>query len=126
MTDERTAAFFAGHETALPLYETFEERLFEAFPDAHRKVQKTQITFSNKHVFACVSFLRVRKKADLPSPYIVITLGLSYPLESKRVAAKTEPYPDRWTTHIVVGDEKDIDDELLSWTREAYAFATSK
>lgn len=79
MTDERTAAFFAGHETALPLYETFEERLFEAFPDAHRKVQKTQITFSNKHVFACVSFLRVRKKADLPSPYIVITLGLSYP-----------------------------------------------
>ena len=50
-----------------------------------------------------MSFLRVRKKADLPDPYIVITLGLSYPLESSRVAGKTEPYPGRWTTHIVIG-----------------------
>lgn len=50
-----------------------------------------------------MSFLRVSKKADLPDPYIVITLGLSYPLESSRVPGKTEPYPGRGTTHIVIG-----------------------
>lgn len=50
-----------------------------------------------------MSFLRVRKKADLPDPYIVITLGLFYPLESSHVVGKTEPYPGRWTTHIVIG-----------------------
>ncbi|MDO5043074.1 MAG: DUF5655 domain-containing protein [Slackia sp.] len=119
-------AFFNGHETALPLYENFEQQLFELFPDACKKVQKTQIAFSNKHVFACASFLRVRRKADLPSPYFVVTLGLSYPLESKRVAAKVEPYSGRWTTHIIIADTTDIDDELLSWLGDAYAFAATK
>lgn len=126
MTDERTAAFFARHEVALPLYEAFEERLFGLFPDTRKKVQKTQIAFGNKHIFACVSFLRVRKKAELPDPYITVTLGLSRPVESKRVAAKTEPYPGRWTTHIVITDTANVDDELLSWLREAYSFAASK
>ena len=46
--------------------------------------------------------------------YIVITLGLSYSLESNKVAAKTQPYPGRWTTHIVVGTVEEIDDELFS------------
>ncbi|MDY5972229.1 MAG: DUF5655 domain-containing protein, partial [Butyricicoccus sp.] len=89
--------FFGAHGSALPLYEAFEAALYRRFPDTTRKVQKSQITFSNRHVFACVSFARVRKKAELPNPYLVITLGLPYPLESERVAVKTEPYPGRWT-----------------------------
>ena len=90
------------------------------------KVQKTQITFKNRHVYACVSFLRVRKKAELPDPYFVLTLGLPYPLESDRVAAKTEPYPGRWTTHIVISQLADLDEELFQWIRQAYEFAESK
>ena len=89
-------------------------------------MQKTQITFSNRHVFACVSFARVKRKAELPSPYLVITLGLPCPLESGRVAVKTEPYPGRWTTHIVVGSTDEIDKELIGWVRQAYAFSDSK
>lgn len=118
--------FFDGHMTALPLYEAFEERVFALLPETTMKVQKTQITFSNRHVYACVSFMRVRKKAQLPDPYIVITLGLSYPLESERVAAKTEPYPGRWTTHIVVGSKEEIDDELFAWVSQAYAYSQKK
>lgn len=95
-------------------------------PMPAKKVQKTQIAFSNKHVFAPASFLRVRRKADLPSPYFVVTLGLSYPLESKRVAAKVEPYPGRRTTHIIIADTTDIDDELLSWLGDAHTFAAAK
>ena len=60
------------------------------FPESKIKVQKTQITFSNRHVYACVSFLRVKKKAELPDSYFVLTLGLPYPLESARAAVKTE------------------------------------
>ena len=77
-------------------------------------------------VYACVSFQRVRKKADLPDSYIVITLGLPYPLESDRVAVKAEPYPGRWTTHIVVGAIEELDDELFVWIRQAYNFSESK
>ncbi len=121
-----TLQFFDKHPDALPLYLCFEEALCSVSPHLEKRVQKTQITFSNRHVFACVSFSRVKKKADLPVPYIVITLGLPYSLESERVAVKTEPYPGRWTTHIVIGTVNEIDTELLTWMRQAYDFAASK
>ena len=121
-----TLLFFDKNPRALPIYEALEDILYQLFPNAHKRVQKTQITFSNKHVFACVSFLRVRKKAELPNPYIVVTLGLPYPLESPRVAAKVEPYPGRWTTHVVVDDIDEIDDELLLWLRQAFDFSETK
>ena len=124
--DAATELFFEGHEDTLPLYMLFEEQLSATFPSTRKRVQKTQITFANRHVFACVSFARVKRKAELPSPYLVITLGLPYPLESERVAVKTEPYPGRWTTHIVVGTSGELDDELFCWVAQAYGFAESK
>ena len=124
--DTATELFFEGHGAALPLYKLFEERLSATFPNTRKRVQKTQITFVNRYVFACVSFARVKRKTEMPSPYLVITLGLPYPLESERVAVKTEPYPGRWTTHIVVGTPDELDDELFCWVAQAYGFAESK
>lgn len=118
--------FFDGHTAAIPLYEAFAEMLFQRFPETSMRVQKTQITFSNRHVYACVSFVRVKKKAELPDPYLVLTLGLPYALGSGRVAVKTEPYPGRWTTHIVVGTPAELDDELWGWVSQAYEFAENK
>ena len=118
--------FFENHSSAYLLYEAFEKALLVKFPETNIRVQKSQITFSNRHVFACVSLQRVKKKADLPDPYIVITLGLSYPLSSERVAVKTEPYPGRWTTHIVIGSVEELDTELFSWVKQAYDFAALK
>lgn len=106
--------FFNQHQTVLPLYEVFAGKMIIQFPDSKIKVQKTQITFSDRHVYACVSFLRVKKKAELPDSYFVLTLGLPYPLESGRVAVKTEPYPGRWTTHIVISKMSDLDEELFA------------
>lgn len=118
-------AFFHEHAEAFSLYEPFEARLL-AFPGTSIRVQKTQITFSNRHVYACASFLRVRRKAELPDPYLVLTLGMPYPLESGRVAVKTEPYPGRWTTHILLSRPDELDEELFSWVREAYDFSMNK
>ncbi len=118
--------FFDGRPTAFPLYEAFARELFERFPATSLRVRKTQITFSNRHVYACVSFAPVKRKAELPDPYLVVTLGLSYPLESDRVAVKTEPYPGRWTTHLVIGSAGELDDELFSWVEQAYVFAQNK
>lgn len=118
-----TLLFFEGHSAALPLYEAFETMLSQAFPDIHKRVQKTQITFFSRHVVACISFARVRRKADLPQGYLVVTLGLPVPLASDRIAVRVEARPNRWTHHIVISRPEDLDDELLSWIREAYAFA---
>ena len=124
--DADTLMFFDAHREALGLYRIFESHLYDAFPVVNRRVQKTQITFYNRHVFACVSFARVRRKADLPEGYMVITLGLPGPLDSERVAVKSEPYPGRWTHHIVVSTPEELDAELYSWVGEAYAFAAAK
>ena len=124
--DADTLMFFDQHMDILPLYQAFEELLFDSFPVVNKRVQKTQITFSNRHVFACVSFARVKRKTELPMRFIVITLGLPAPLDSERVAVKTEPYPGRWTHHIVVNKPEELDEELLSWVREAYDFAAVK
>ena len=42
-------------------------------------------------------------KKLLPPRFIVLTLGLPYPLDSPRIAVKTEAQPNRWTHHIVIG-----------------------
>ena len=118
--------FFDRHLPALPLYEAFEALVLEAVPGAEVKVQKTQITFSNRHGFAFVSFLPARRAKDRPDPYITVTLGLHRRLDSPRVDQASEPYPGRWTHHLVIGSVEEIDGELMVWVREAYDFAASK
>lgn len=118
--------FFEGRPRAYSLYKTFLSKLTVAVGEYNTEVQKTQITLSNKRVFACVSQMKVRRKAELPPDYIVITFGLNRPLESPRIAAKTEPYPERWTHHVVISSPDEIDGELTEWVREAYTFSAAK
>ena len=124
--DGDTLLVFNGHPDALELYRILEERLYETFPNVNKRVQKTQITFYNRRVFACVSFARVKRKAELPAGWMTLTLGLPAPLGSPRAAVKTEPYPGRWTHHFVLSRAEELDDELMAWVGEAYAFAESR
>lgn len=118
--------FFDQQRDALPIYEAFEEALFARLPDTRMKVQETQISFYNKHQFCCVSFLRVRPKKELSQPYLVVTFGLEQALQSPRIAAATEPYPNRWTHHVVLASLLEVDDELMCWVEEAAAFSAVK
>ena len=90
------------------------------------KVQKTQIAFSNRYNFAFVSFLPVRKAKERPKVYIVVTFGLGYCVESPRIDAAVEPYPGRWTHHVLIAGTGEIDDELMGWVKEAAAFSDQK
>ena len=122
MMDADTLLFFAGRAEELGLYAALLDWLTplgEVTPVVH----KTQISLRNRRVFACVSMLRVRKKALLPPHYLVLTLGLPYPIRSSRVDGPVEARPGRWTHHIVVSEENELDEELLGWVRKAYAFA---
>ena len=55
-----------------------------------------------------------------------MTFGLSYRLASPRIWQAVEPYPNRWTHHMLVSDETQLDDELMGWIKEAAAFAAAK
>ena len=100
-------------------------RMDESLPGMSARVQKSQISFYGRHLFAAAS-LPVRRKKSWPEHCIVVTIGLSHQLESPRVAVAVEPYPGRWTHHVLISDEEQIDSELLGWLREAYEFAESK
>ncbi len=118
--------FFDKNPEALPLYEALEERILSEIPDVKIKVQKTQISFANKHNFAFVSFLPARKAKERPDIYITVTFGLGYRKESPRIDAATEPYPNRWTHHMLISQVDEVDDELMGWIKEAGAFSAGK
>ena len=117
--------FFEGKLQERELYEALFARMEQVFPDASVKVQKSQISFYHKHLFAAVS-LPLRRRKDWPERCIVVTIGLARPLESTRAAVKVEPYPGRWTNHVLLAQKEEIDEELLGWLREAYDFALAK
>ena len=95
-------------------------------PDVEIKVQKTQISFYNRHMFSCVSFARVRKKKDCPKSYIVVTFGLDHKEESSRIDIVSEPYPHRWTHHILISEISEIDEEFMNWIKAAADFSGRK
>ena len=117
--------YFEGKPLELSLYEALFRRMEAEFPDGTVKVQKSQISFYGRHLFAAAS-LPVRRKKNWPEHCIVVTIGLSHPLESPRAAVSVEPYPGRWTNHVLVSEASQVDEELLEWLNEAWAFAESK
>lgn len=120
-------AFFGGpHAGALPLWAALRARLLERLPDTELRVQRTQVGLVARHVYGAVSFLPALRKAERPDPFLTVTVGLARRLEHPRVAQAVEPYPGRWTHHVVVGTAEEMDDELVSWLVEAHDFALTK
>ena len=116
-------AFFAGKQVAWGLYEALKKELVWRYPEMEIRVAKTQVSFFDRLMFGCVSFTRVRRKADMPAHFLTLTLGLPEPVDSPRIAVKCEPYPGRWTHHIVISSPDEIDAELLAWIDRAHQFA---
>lgn len=119
------AFIIAKEPRALPIYKALEEALLAAHPDVGVKEHKTQVTFSNRYGFAFAS-LPHRKMKGWPEVCLVLSLGLGYRLESPRVAVAANPYPRRWTNHILLAAPEDVDEELMGFVQEAWEFALVK
>lgn len=126
MENQDVLFFFSAHPSALPLYQLLEERILAEIPDVTIKVSKSQISFSNRYNFAFVSFLPLRKGQKRPENAITITFGLNYEKKSPRIEVATEPYPNRWTHHLLVSSSEEIDGQLLDWLKEAAQFSAHK
>jgi hypothetical protein len=117
--------FFEKLPAALPIYEVAEAKILNAFPDAKVKVSKTQVSFSNRHGFAFL-WPPPRKIKGRPGVYIVLTFGLGYRLEHPRIVETVEPYPRRWTHHVLISAPEEMDVQVMAWLREAYEFSMIK
>lgn len=47
-------------------------------------------------------------------------------LENPRIVQAAEPYPGRWTHHVLLEKPEDVDEELMDWLDLAYGFAMTK
>lgn len=117
--------FFDGKPAELALYQAFFRRMEAAFPDASVRVQKSQVSFYGKHFFAAAS-LPLRRRKDWPRECILVTFGLPIRLDSPRIAVAVEPYPNRWTHHVLLTRLDDLDETVMGWVEEAYQFSMKK
>lgn len=117
--------FFDKMPAMLPVYARLREQLAAAYPDLGIRVGKSQISFRNRYGFAAAS-LPWRRVKGWPAEYLLVTFGLARRLDDPRIARAVEPYPNRWTHHVLVQTPEEVDETLLRWIDEAYWFAQSK
>lgn len=117
-----TMFFFDKKPVEYDVYKQVEEKILGAFPDVKIEVKKTQISFKSRYMFSCVSLPRTKK--GMPPNAILVTFSLPYQVHSPRIFAATEPYPNRWTHHVAIGQD-DFDEELFGWIKEAHDFSDS-
>ena len=117
-------AFFDGRPEEAALARALLRGILSALPETQVQVQKTQITLKHRHVFAALSL--PRRSRDRKGHKLTLTLGLTHRLDSPRVDIATEPYPGRWTHHVPVQAIEEIDQTLMGWLAEAYAFSRAK
>lgn len=111
-------SLFDGKPGEAALYEALLQALRSRLGPFDVDEQKTQITFRTPRVFGCVS---LKGKNGL-----IVTFGLPSRVASSRIWQAVEPHPNRWTHHVRIRDEAEIDDELLQWLQAAYVFAQTK
>ena len=68
----------------------------------------------------------MRRAKDRPEPFLVITFGLDHRVDSPRIDAVSEPYPNRWTHHVLISSPEEVDGELAAWVLEAARFSAGK
>lgn len=108
----------------MPLYRAIESRIL-SLTQAFIDVKKTQVSFGLRLKFAWVwpPLHRMKKR---PQHDVVLTLGLGRKMESPRILEVLEPYPGRWTHHILIQSPSDLDSELDDMIREAIDFAQNR
>jgi hypothetical protein len=115
--------FFSKMPAALTLYEAAEKKIL-AMPNVQLEVKRSQISFRSRRVFAWI-WLPIRRIKNRPEIYIIMTFGLDHQIISPRIIEAIEPYPNRWTHHLIIEKTSDIDEEVMCWLQQTYMFAQS-
>ena len=120
-------AFFAEQPELLPVVRALLLGALDRWPAAEIVTQKSQVGLRDPRPFCALStHIRFPRRRGPGAPYVTLSLFLPRPLPDLRGGAAVEPYPGRWTNHILLTREDQVDEELLRWLREAWDFSQSK
>lgn len=117
--------YFSANPMEQALYEALVRQMDACMLEVSVKVQKSQISFYDRHLFAAAS-IPLRRRKDWPKTCLLVTFGLSRRVEDPWIAVAVEPYPNRWTHHVLISESGQIDAQLMAWLEEARTFARSK
>ena len=114
-------ALFETTPGGIALYAALESALTDRLPDVEVRPRRTQVGFFHGCGFAWA--WPARRKSDRDAGRIGVSLGLPTRLDAPRIVQAVEPYPGRWTHHLLLASVEEIDAEFLRWIDEAYHFA---
>jgi len=118
-------AFLSQKPEALPGARAFLLGALERWPSAEVITQKSQVGLRDPRPFCALTLpgKHVRGKA---TPGAMLSLFLPRPLETELLIMAVEPYPGRFTNHLVLPASEDFDEDLWAWTAEARRFRCGK
>lgn len=112
--------FFNGRPASRRIFNALSDALAEVGP-AEIRVTRSQVAFRRKRAFAW---------AWIPGRYLrgdhaplVLTLAMRRKDQSPRWKQVVEPTKGRYTHHLELRSEEDVDDEVRTWIREAWSLA---
>lgn len=120
MRDEAIDVMFEGRPGARALFYEV-RRYIESLDPVTIEFTKSQASFRNRSKFAWV-WLPQRHVRERSEVGIVLTFGLDRKIDDRQIAEAVEPYPGRWTHHVVIEEEYDLNEKLRGWLWEAYGF----
>jgi L-lactate permease len=86
---------------------------------------KTQISLGVITKFAWVWLPQTWTK-NRSENSITLTFDVNRRIKHDRIEAAVEPWPGRWTYHVIIKKESDIDENVKAWLQEAYASAQNR
>ena len=108
-TIARIDAFFAGRAAQWALFDALARAVLGRFPSAHLRVMKTCIAFDDPKPFIYVSFPPKKSMGGL-----MLSISLRERRQHPRFCMVVPVSPSRFTAHIHLPEEAQINDELLA------------
>ena len=115
---------FAGRGASLELFQVVMDVIC-SLGSVQVVPRKTLVAFGRPKKFAWV-WLPQMWIRQAPSDSITLTFGLDHRLRHPGIKQVVEPYPGRFTHHVVITQASEVDITVERWLREAYELAGKK
>ena len=113
--------YFEGRQDSRQLFETLRETI-NTLGETRLRVTKSQIAFYHRKAFAWAWIPGIYLH-NRPTAPLVLTVAMRRRDPSPRWKEIVEPYPGRFTHHLELYSPAQIDPEVRTWLREAWAQA---
>ncbi len=112
--------FFSDKALPKQLFEAVRQEV-EAIGETTLRITKSQIAFRRQRSFAAVWMPEQYLKREAAP--LVLSVFTKARIKSSRWKEVVEPIPSRFTHHLELKDPDDIDEEVISWLRQAWETA---